>query len=227
MSPSERREAASTSGASAGLGTHRSRLSGQTHRKVRRVRTTVSRRGESVRIEALSTSTATPQAGERSAEALSPRGAETSDRFSRPRESYSLLPSHTAAVFAAGSWVCTDFLGDICDSCLTSSWAELRATVVLIAVSVGEVVVEAGPIVTKRSERPSVSRRLRARVRRLDSTRTDRMASVVSVRCSSAQYNDYLTYDSGPSRTRKLYIAILNLRQSDSHQMVDPRRRSV
>jgi hypothetical protein len=37
-------------------------------------------------------------------------------------------------------------LGDICDSCLTSSWAELRATVVLIAVSVGEVVVEAGPM---------------------------------------------------------------------------------
>ncbi len=195
---------------------------------MRRVRTTVSRRGESVRIEALSTSTATPQAGERSAEALSPRGAETSDRFSCPRESYSLLPSHTAAVFAAGSWrsVCTNSLGDICDSCLTSSWAELRATVVLIAVTawVREVVVEAGPIVTKRSERPSVSRRLRARVRRLDSTRTDRMASVVSVRCSSAQYNDYLTYDSGPSRTRKLYIAILNLRQSDSHQMVDPRR---
>ena len=195
---------------------------------MRRVRTTVSRRGESVRIEALSTSTATPQAGERSAEALSPRGAETSDRFSCPRESYSLLPSHTAAVFAAGSWrsVCINSLGDICDSCLTSSWAELRATVVLIAVTawVREVVVEAGPIVTKRSERPSVSRRLRARVRRLDSTRTDRMASVVSVRCSSAQYNDYLTYDSGPSRTRKLYIAILNLRQSDSHQMVDPRR---
>lgn len=195
---------------------------------MRRVRTTVSRRGESVRIEALSTSTATPQAGERSAEALSPRGAETSDRFSRPRESYSLLPSHTAAVFAAGSWrsVCTNSLGDICDSCLTSSWAELRATVVLIAVTawVREVVVEAGPIVTKRSERPSVSRRLRARVRRLNSTRTDRMASVVSVRCSSAQYNDYLTYDSGPSRTRKLYIAILNLRQFDSHRMVDPRR---
>ena len=195
---------------------------------MRRVRTTVSRRGESVRIEALSTSTATPQAGERSAEALSPRGAETSDRFSCPRESYSLLPSHTAAVFAAGSWrsVCINSLGDICDSCLTSSWAELRATVVLIAATawVREVVVEAGPIVTKRSEHPSASRRLRARVRRLNSTATERMASVVSVRCSSAQYDDYLTYDSGPSRTRKLYIAILNLRQSDSHEMVDPRR---